>query len=223
MKEGGLMMEQDLISKKDLLVETGISYGQLYRWKRKKLIPEEWFIRKSTFTGQETFFPKSEVIARIDKIKQMKDDWSLDEMADVFIEKNEPLPMFFSREFIIERNIVTEMTLEQFSKQAMISERFPFGKVCIFYVLEQMLKTGEINRSEGEMVYKTLEAHTSTLINKGGDFYFVRKMGVSFAMFVSPAGQLFFDSDVRVIAKYPMNNVIGELKGKLQRRKQHVE
>lgn len=49
-------MEEDLISKKELLDETGISYGQLYRWKRKQLIPEEWFIRKSTFTGQETFF-----------------------------------------------------------------------------------------------------------------------------------------------------------------------
>lgn len=48
-------MEEELISKKDLLDETGISYGQLYRWKRKQLIPEEWFIRKSTFTGQETF------------------------------------------------------------------------------------------------------------------------------------------------------------------------
>lgn len=53
-------MEEDLISKKDLLELTGISYGQLYRWKRKQLIPEEWFIRKSTFTGQETFFRKTE-------------------------------------------------------------------------------------------------------------------------------------------------------------------
>lgn len=56
-------MEQDLMSKKELLELTGISYGQLYRWKRKKLIPEEWFIRKSTFTGQETFFPRENATA----------------------------------------------------------------------------------------------------------------------------------------------------------------
>ena len=31
-------MEEKLISKKDLLELTGISYGQLYRWKRKKII-----------------------------------------------------------------------------------------------------------------------------------------------------------------------------------------
>lgn len=77
-------MTQELISKKDLLELTGISYGQLYRWKRKNLIPEAWFIRKSTFTGQETFFPKKEILVRIDNILHQKDDLSLDELADRF-------------------------------------------------------------------------------------------------------------------------------------------
>ena len=77
-------MENELISKKELLELTGISYGQLYRWKRKNLIPEEWFVRKSTFTGQETFFPKESMLARIDKIKGMKEDRSLDDIAGMF-------------------------------------------------------------------------------------------------------------------------------------------
>ena len=51
--------EEKLISKKDLLSRYGISYGSLYRWKRKGLIPDEWFIRKATVTGQETFFPEA--------------------------------------------------------------------------------------------------------------------------------------------------------------------
>ena len=55
-------MEEKLISKKDLLELTGISYGQLYRWKRKKIIPEEWFIKKSVSTGQETFFPMEKIL-----------------------------------------------------------------------------------------------------------------------------------------------------------------
>ena len=76
-------MESDLISKKELLELTKISYGQLYRWKRKNLIPEDWFIRKSTFTGQETFFPKERILDRIDKIKNMKGDISLDELANM--------------------------------------------------------------------------------------------------------------------------------------------
>ena len=36
-------MEQELLSKKELLERYGISYGALYRWKRKGLIPEDWF------------------------------------------------------------------------------------------------------------------------------------------------------------------------------------
>ena len=45
--------DPNLISKKDLLDQSGISYGQLYRWKRKGLIPESWFQKKSAFTGQD--------------------------------------------------------------------------------------------------------------------------------------------------------------------------
>ena len=45
-------MVSELISKKEVLEKYGISYGALYRWKRIGLIPEDWFIRKSTVTGQ---------------------------------------------------------------------------------------------------------------------------------------------------------------------------
>ncbi len=69
------------ISKKDLLAMTGISYGQLYRWKRERLIPEEWFIKQSSFTGQETFFPREQILSRIRSILELKDQYSLEELA----------------------------------------------------------------------------------------------------------------------------------------------
>ena len=74
-------MEQELISKKELLETYGISYGALYRWKRKGLIPEDWFIKKATVTGQETFFPKALICERVELIQNQKDDHSLDELA----------------------------------------------------------------------------------------------------------------------------------------------
>lgn len=74
-------MEQKLISKKELLERYGISYGALYRWKRKGLIPEDWFIKKATVTGQETFFPEELVCQRVELIQNQKDDLSLDELA----------------------------------------------------------------------------------------------------------------------------------------------
>ena len=75
------MNNENLISKKELLSKYGISYGALYRWKRKGLIPDEWFIKKSTVTGQETFFPEKLVCQRIETILSKKEDVLLDELA----------------------------------------------------------------------------------------------------------------------------------------------
>lgn len=77
-------MEQELISKKELLELYGISYGALYRWKRKGLIPEEWFIKKSTVTGQETFFPCKLICERMELIQKQKDETSLEELSKQF-------------------------------------------------------------------------------------------------------------------------------------------
>ena len=75
------MGNENLISKKELLERYNISYGALYRWKRKGLIPDEWFIKKSTVTGQETFFPEKLVCERVELILVKKEDVLLDELA----------------------------------------------------------------------------------------------------------------------------------------------
>ena len=107
-------MDDDMISKKELLVTAGISYGQLYRWKRKGLIPEDWFVRKSTFTGQETFFPREKVLSRIEKIKSMKDeDASLDEIADAVSPNLGEVSMTIAE--IRERGLVSPEAAQVFS------------------------------------------------------------------------------------------------------------
>lgn len=75
------MGNDPLISKKELLERYNISYGALYRWKRKGLIPDEWFIKKSTITGQETFFPEKLVCERVEMILSKKEEILLDELA----------------------------------------------------------------------------------------------------------------------------------------------
>lgn len=82
-------MGEELISKKELLERYGISYGALYRWKRKGLIPEDWFLKKATVTGQETFFPKELICERVELIQSQKDDFSLDELSKQFHEESE--------------------------------------------------------------------------------------------------------------------------------------
>ncbi len=76
-------MTEELISKKELLETYKISYGALYRWKRMGLIPEDWFIKKSTVTGQETFFPRKQICERMEIIKRQKDDVSLEELSKI--------------------------------------------------------------------------------------------------------------------------------------------
>ena len=72
----------ELISKREVLERYGISYGALYRWKRLGLIPEEWFLKKSTVTGQETFFRKENICPRVELILSRKEQISLEELVE---------------------------------------------------------------------------------------------------------------------------------------------
>lgn len=100
-------MEQTLISKKELLQKYGISYGALYRWKRKGLIPEEWFIKKSAVTGQETFFPEALICQRIELIQSQKDDLSLDDLEKQLREES-PRQVLTLKTVFGERSILLE-------------------------------------------------------------------------------------------------------------------
>lgn len=75
-------MEEELISKRELLELYNISYGALYRWKRMGLIPESWFIRKATVTGQETFFRREQICPRVELILKKKEKVSLEQLAE---------------------------------------------------------------------------------------------------------------------------------------------
>lgn len=79
-----------LISKKELLALTGISYGQLYRWKRERLIPDEWFIKQASYTGQETFFPREQILSRVRTILDAKDKYTLEELAGILSPESAP-------------------------------------------------------------------------------------------------------------------------------------
>ncbi|MDB5085634.1 MAG: hypothetical protein JWN30_2520 [Bacilli bacterium] len=206
-------MEEDLISKKDLLELTDISYGQLYRWKRKNLIPEQWFIRKSTFTGQETFFPKQDILARIDRIKNMKEDLSLDELADMF--SPVPTEISLAADDLLKRNIVSEVTLKLYDSEQGKTEWFSFAKALNVYIVDKLLQTGEMSLDEGKNLLQTLVAHFPNFEGKPCELIFVRKMGVSAFLLTAAANEIYFDQGVRVISRLPIAHYIEELKLKM--------
>jgi hypothetical protein len=207
---GGVEVEQELISKKELLGLTGISYGQLYRWKRKNLIPEEWFVRKSTYTGQETFFPKQSILARIDKIKNMKDDLSLDELADVFSPAADGLSM--TKQELMQRNIVSSTSLELYGQTFQDGPILPFSRILPVYLLDKLLQSGEINLDEGKMMLRTIQANEAKFENKSWSLVFIRKMGVSSFLMIAAADEYAFDSGTKIVARISMAAASEELK-----------
>lgn len=207
-------MDRDFISKKELLELTGISYGQLYRWKRKNLIPEDWFIRRSTYTGQETFFPREQILARIDKIIHMKDDLSLDQLADVF--SPQVFGSMVKREELVEQNIVSIPTFDLFVQHFGDEEAYPFEHVLYAYMAERLLATGEMSLEEGKGLLQAMESHYPKFQGKPCELIFIRKMGISAFALASSAAELYFEGSVKVVSRLNVAACLEELKTKLK-------
>jgi hypothetical protein len=203
-------MDENLISKKELLEITGISYGALYRWKRKNLIPEEWFIRKSTFTGQETFFLKDKILDRIAKIKEMKEGLSLDDLAGIFspslTEKS------LSKDELIKRSIVSRSTMDFLARLYGSVEVFPFEKILYARVLDKALQSGDISLEEGKLLLETLEEHYNKYEGKNCELAFLRKMGLSTCFLVSSPCEYYFETGAHIVFKISIASCIEELK-----------
>jgi Protein of unknown function (DUF4004) len=206
-------MKSDLISKKELLELTEISYGQLYRWKRKNLIPEEWFIRKSTFTGQETFFPKERILERIGKIKNMKGDTSLDELADMLSPNLMKLKL--NSETLVDRNIVSKTVIDFYIQENGKTDEFDFEKILYLYILDKLFKSGKINFEEGILILNLLEENYPKFNGKNCQLIFIRKLGISSSCLVSKPGEIHFESNTNIIESLDISKQIEELKIKI--------
>ena len=112
-------MDEDLISKKEVLKAYGISYGALYRWKRMGLIPEEWFLRRATPSGQETFFHRGQICPRMELILSRPDAVSLEELAR---ELNEPAAQKPVRKLVVSDGFRTVSFRVEELREAVVTE-----------------------------------------------------------------------------------------------------
>ncbi|MDN3019436.1 YhbD family protein [Paenibacillus sp. BSR1-1] len=206
-------MSEELISKKELLELAGISYGQLYRWKRKDLIPEEWFVRKSTFTGQETFFPKEKILERINKIQTMKENLSLDELADMFSPSLSDLQL--DRDELIKRNIVSNAVMNLYLENDQSGPKFNFSRMLEVYVLEKLLQSGEINLDEGKMLLQVLKDNAALIKQKSCELMITRKLGVSSCLLLINAEEVHFERGTKVVVQVSLMTCMEEIKSKL--------
>ncbi|MCY7893262.1 YhbD family protein [Bacillus vallismortis] len=202
-------MEEQLISKKELLEITSISYGQLYRWKRKNLIPEDWFIRKSTFTGQETFFPREDILQRISMIQKMKGNLSLDEMREMLSPKINDISM--TADELLHKGLISKPVLEVFSesREGMV---FSSRELLSLYVLEGLLQSGNVSLAEAKMAAEVLKQHDTEETKKQTELIVLRKLGVTTCFIAAAADSILFESSVKVVERVDLAKASEELK-----------
>lgn len=213
-KKGGVFLDEELISKKDLLDLTGISYGQLYRWKRKNVIPEEWFIKKSTFTGQETFFPKERILDRIDKIINLKDGLSLDDLADKF--SNNPSDIILKKEEIIKYNLASKWTFDVYEEVFNVSLQYSFDEVLYIYILDRLLQSGDISVDEGKSIISLLNKEYNKLKDKEYEITLLRRLGVGLWIINEYTNDIYYDENSKVVIRHSISKYVEELKLKLE-------
>lgn len=206
-------MEENLISKKELLEKTGISYGQLYRWKRKNIIPEEWFIKKSSFTGQETYFPEDKILERIEKIKAMKDELSLEELANMFSPK--PTSVNLSKEEVLEKGILSQNAINIYEDMGKVIESFE--SILQVYIMENLLMTGEITLDEGKALLSILVKENENINGMNYNILLVRKLGISIWMVGEFSENVFIEPQGKIVIKKAVGDFVEELKVKLNK------
>ncbi len=206
-----MKVEVELISKKELLQLTNISYGQLYRWKRKNLIPEDWFIKKSVSTGQETFFPREQILERITKIIELKDQVSLDELSDIFSPKVEESN--FEGTDLIEKNIVTQQSLLLFQSmtgnQADLSD---LKQVLMLKILDEQVVTGKITFEEGKLLWQFLNQHYARLNGDQASIMLIRHLGLPFVIGALNREMVIFDEGDKLILEIEVMKELGQIK-----------
>ena len=210
----GAKARAEEMSKKDVLAETGISYGQFYRWKRMGLIPESWFRRRSTFTGQETFLPRRRVLERIGRIQDLKDRYSLEELAEMFS------PDVSRRAYSLEEVEAMDWVSPQaraLMPAGVLTGPMGFREVLCLTVIERFLVAKHLSPEQIRLAGAALLECFDGLGQDAQDrqlAVLVREGVTSVALYT---GTCLFDSGVRVAATVDFGGVIEQIRVNLRR------
>ena len=75
-------MDEDLISKRSCWSAMGSPMARCTAGSGWALIPESWFLRRSTPSGQETYFHTKQICLRVERILEKARSVSLDALAE---------------------------------------------------------------------------------------------------------------------------------------------
>lgn len=202
------------ITKKDLLNETGISYGQLYRWKREGLIPEEWFIKQSAFTGQETVFPKQQILKRIKAIQELKDKYSLEELAKIL--SPEVAERYFTTEDLKIIEEINDNLIPAFV-QGFDKNNFTFIEVLIMIALSDFKASSDISRGQIIEIVGGLKDYLPEMKSTGFILILFDREKDYYATVYEEQAQVFIDSRLKILKKIHLNDLSNLLKLKYRK------
>lgn len=190
-----------MISKKDLLKEMNISYGQLYRWKREGLIPDEWFVKQSVSTGQETFFKRSLIIPRIEQILSLKDKYELQEINKLFSENND-------KHTFTARDVILIDDIDPFVLKTYIGIRkelsiFELAFICIFSKYKNLIDIND---------YLDIDFNNKSLSDK--NIYICNLENQNFILIGDE--NLIIDSKINIVNVEKINDVISLIAVKIK-------
>lgn len=189
-------MDESLITKKELLEMTGISYGALYRWKRMKLLPDEWFIHRSTYTGHETFFPREKVLQRVAEIQTLKETMTLEDIARRF-QPGPPGEVTVTAAEAAATGIALPPIINQYLALSRKDGPFEYGDLLGLYIFGQLLMDGTVSRDEA---YEIAKAASEAEDISQPVVYLIRKYGVPFCITAGEMQTFKFDSSATLAA-----------------------
>ncbi len=206
-------MDENLISKRELLERTGISYGALYRWKRMKLIPDEWFIRRSTYTGSETFFPRDKILERVEKIQKMKGEMSLEDIAKTF--DGGGLDVTLGLRDVVSRGIAGPQVLDSWLARFGESDKpgnVDFDTLLSVSLLQKLLTSGVVDREDA---LDAVALCRDTTGFQQPQLVLLRKLGVATILLKEESMPLRHDEDSKEIMVVSLAALSAELKERL--------
>ncbi len=198
-----------LISKKDLLAITGISYGQLYRWKRERLIPEEWFMKQPSYTGQETFFPREQILSRIRSILELKDQYSLEELARML---SPEVAVSYYKEAEVKEIAELEEELINWIRNKYHKEHYAYADIILLVAYSSFEKDYPVSLEQRDFLLSNLLNRDSYFSMNGVVLLLLSYQSDFFILMVKEQMPYVIDERLEVLSKVSLNNISNQLK-----------
>ncbi len=177
------------------------------------LIPEAWFRRRATFTGQETFLPREKLLDRIRRIQELKDRHSLEEIGQLLS------PDLADRVYSLDElsaGVVLSARARDLFPTDIDAARLRFSDLVCLAAIDELSRQGGLADEHVRLAGVTLLKSLSELKDVTGERHLVlaERDGATVAMIHT--GQIVFDEPTKVLVSLNVDQLIEDLKVRLR-------